>query len=37
MKNTIPAREAEIALTTGKLFTTDEALKVEMSQNLSEN
>ncbi|XP_047516547.1 enoyl-CoA delta isomerase 1, mitochondrial-like [Pieris napi] len=28
MVNTIPQREAEIALTTGKLFTVEEALKV---------
>lgn len=28
MKNTISAREAEIALTTGRLFKTEEALKI---------
>lgn len=28
MKNTISTRDAELALTTGKLFTTEEALKV---------
>ena len=28
MKNTINARDAELALTTGRLFKTDEALKV---------
>ena len=29
MRNTIPSRVSEMALTTGKLFTTEEALKVK--------
>lgn len=28
MKNVISSRQAELALTTGRLFTTDEALKI---------
>lgn len=37
MKNTISARDAELALTTGKLFTTDEALKVGMIDEIADD
>lgn len=35
MRNTISAREAEMALTLGKLFTTDEALRIGMIDEIA--
>lgn len=35
MKNTIPLRQAELALNQGKMFTTDEALKVGLVDELA--
>lgn len=35
MKNTIPLRQAELALTQGRMFTTEEALKVGMVDELA--
>lgn len=37
MKKTIPLRQAELALTQGKLFTTEEALKVGLIDELAVN
>lgn len=37
MKKTIPLREAEMALTLGKLFTTEEALKVGLIDEIAVN
>lgn len=35
MKNTIPLRQAELALTQGRMFTTEEALKVGLVDELA--
>lgn len=35
MQAAIPYRQAELALTTGKMFTTDEALKVGLVDDLA--
>lgn len=35
MRNTIGERQAEIALTTGRMFTTDEALKIGLVDELA--
>lgn len=37
MRNTISLRQAELALTRGKMFTTDEALKIGLVDEIAEN
>ncbi|KAG5675601.1 hypothetical protein PVAND_005493 [Polypedilum vanderplanki] len=37
MKNTIPLRQAELALTLGKMFKTDDALKLGLIDEIAEN
>ena len=37
LRNTISRRESELALTLGKMYTTDEALKVGMIDEIAEN
>jgi 3,2-trans-enoyl-CoA isomerase len=37
MKNTIPPRQAELALTLGKMFKTDEALKIGLVDEIADS